>query len=312
MPVTQATLANQRLTDPVLTELAQGYDNNELVGEALMPVVEIDKEAGKIPVFGRLAFRLKTTTRQLRGNSNRLTPEGLKSIDVALEEHDVEYPIDYREENDACFALRQYALNTTQDIIALGREKEIATLAQDESKYEATNKIVLEAKTQLTHKESNVFAVIDKGIQTIARTIGRRPNVCVIAGDVWAVLKEHPSILEKIKYAQKAIVTPELFAELIGIKTVKIGQAVSAGEADDTLTDIWTNTIVLAYVPEKNQARGNVYEPSYGYTVRRKGGLFVDTYKEAGGKIEVVRTTDIHKPHLVGAAAGYLITKCIK
>nr|WP_233792400.1 hypothetical protein [Pasteurella multocida] len=38
---------------------------------------------------------------------------------------------------------------------------------------------------------------------------------------------------------------------------------------------------------------------------------FVDTYKENGGKIEVVRTTDIHKPHLVGSAAGYLIKDCI-
>lgn len=34
-------------------------------------------------------------------------------------------------------------------------------------------------------------------------------------------------------------------------------------------------------------------------------------HKENGGKIEVVRTTDIHKPHLVGASAGYLISKCI-
>ena len=26
-----------------------------------------------------------------------------------------------------------------------------------------------------------------------------------------------------------------------------------------------------------------------GYTVRRKGGLFVDTYQEKGGKVEVIR-----------------------
>ncbi|MDG6283255.1 inorganic pyrophosphatase, partial [Glaesserella parasuis] len=51
------SLANKRIQDPILTEIAQGYQNNELVAETLMPVVEIEKEAGKIPQFGRLAFR---------------------------------------------------------------------------------------------------------------------------------------------------------------------------------------------------------------------------------------------------------------
>ncbi|TDF43129.1 inorganic pyrophosphatase, partial [Histophilus somni] len=76
--------------------------------------------------------------------------------------------------------------------------------------------------------------------------IGRKPNVCVIAGDVWAALKEHPKVVEKLKYSQVAIITPEVFAKLIGIDTVKIGEAVY--EHSQQLTDIWTKTVVLAYV----------------------------------------------------------------
>lgn len=308
--MTTHNLQKVRVQDPVLTELAQGYHNNELIGEVLMPTVEIDKEAGKIPQFGRLAFRLPTTVRSLRGSSNRLDPEDITAIDVALEEHDVEYAIDYREENEAIFSLRQFALNTTQDVIALGREKEVATLAQDESKYAEGNKVTLQGTSKLNHADCDVFKIFDTGIRAIKRTIGRKPNVCVIAGDVWAVLKEHPKVVEKLKYSQVAIITPEVFAKLIGIDTVKIGEAVY--EHSQQLTDIWTKTVVLAYVaPRSSQGKGTVYEPSYGYTVRRAKGLFVDTYKENGGKIEVVRTTDIHKPHLVGASAGYLMKDCI-
>ncbi|EQA04861.1 hypothetical protein HPS12939_1792, partial [Glaesserella parasuis 12939] len=51
---------------------------------------------------------------------------------------------------------------------------------------------------------------------------------------------------------------------------------------------------------------------SYGYTVRRKDGLFVDTYQEKGGKVEIIRCTDINAPFLVGKSAGYLIKGCIK
>lgn len=308
--MTAHNLQALRVQDPVLTNLAQGYHNLELVGEVLMPTVEIDKEAGKIPKFGRLAFRLPSTVRNLRGTSNRLDPEDITAIDVALEEHDVEYAIDYREENEAIFSLRQFALNTTQDVIALGREKEVATLALDESKYDAGNKITLSGTSKITSKQADIFAMFDTGIRAVKRAIGRKPNVCVIAGDVWAALKEHPVVIEKLKYSQVAIVTPEVFAKLIGIDTVKIGEAVY--EESSQLKDIWSDAIVLAYVaPRSAERKGTVYEPSYGYTVRRHNGLFVDTYKENGGKLEVIRTTDIHKPHLVGSAAGYLIKGCL-
>lgn len=308
--MTTHNLQKLRVQDPVLTELAQGYHNNELVAETLMPTVEIEKEAGKIPTFGRLAFRLPSTVRNLRGSSNRLEPEDIGAIDVALEEHDVEYAIDYREENEAIFSLRQFALNTTQDVIALGREKAVATLALDESRYETDNKVTLSGTSQFSHKDADVFKVFDTAIRAVKRAIGRKPNVCVISGDVWAALKEHPAVVEKLKYSQVAIVTPEVFAKLIGIETVKIGEAVY--EESGQLKDIWSKDIVVAYVaPRSTGGKGTVYEPSYGYTVRRQKGLFVDTYKESGGKIEVVRTTDIHKPHLVGAAAGYLIKAAV-
>lgn len=308
--MTAHNLAALRVQDPVLTKLAQGYHNLELIGEVLMPTVEIDKEAGKIPKFGRLAFRLPSTVRNLRGTSNRLDPEDITAIDVALEEHDVEYAIDYREENEAIFSLRQFALNTTQDVIALGREKEVATLALDESKYDSDNKITLSGTSKITSKQADIFAMFDTGIRAVKRAIGRKPNVCVIAGDVWAALKEHPAVIEKLKYSQVAIVTPEVFGKLIGIDTVKIGEAVY--EESNQLKDIWSDAIVLAYVaPRSTERKGTVYEPSYGYTVRRQGGLFVDTYKENGGKLEVIRTTDIHKPHLLGASAGYLIKGCL-
>ena len=308
--MTAHNLAALRVQDPVLTKLAQGYHNLELIGEMLMPTVEIDKEAGKIPKFGRLAFRLPSTVRNLRGTSNRLDPEDITAIDVALEEHDVEYAIDYREENEAIFSLRQFALNTTQDVIALGREKEVATLALDENKYDSGNKVTLSGTSKITSKQADIFAMFDTGIRAVKRAIGRKPNVCVIAGNVWAALKEHPAVIEKLKYSQVAIVTPEVFAKLIGIDTVKIGEAVY--EESNQLKDIWSDAIVLAYVaPRSTERKGTVYEPSYGYTIRRQGGLFVDTYKENGGKLEVIRTTDIHKPHLLGASAGYLIKGCL-
>lgn len=305
-------LSKQRVVDPVLTELAQGYYNANMISEVLFPVAETQKEGGKIPTFGRLAFRLQTTKRELRAASNRLTPEDIGSLTVVLEENDIEYPIDIREvnETEGVYPLRQYATGVTQDVIALGREKYCAGLALDEANYDQTNKVTLSGTSQFTDPNSDPVGVIKAGIRAIKRTTGRKPNACAISGDVWEVLSEHPKVLEKIKYVSTAVLTPEDFARLVKIDKVVIGEAVYEESGD--LKDIWSKAIVLAYVaPKSKEQKQNIYEPSYGYTVRRKGGLYVDTYTEVGGKVEIVRTTDIHKPYIVGKSAGYLIKGCI-
>ncbi|WP_386695882.1 inorganic pyrophosphatase [Lonepinella sp. MS14435] len=307
------TPAELRIQDPVLTNLAQGYYNNELVCEALMPVVQIGKEGGKIPKFGRQAFFLPSTIRELRGSSNRLTPEGVDVISVELDEHDIEYPIDYRENHEASYPLKQYALSVTQDILALGREIKVAELAQNPANYVPENVVSLEGAKKFSNKKSNPLEIFEDGIYTISASIGLKPNVCVISSDVWKVLKENEVILERIKYTRTGILTPEIFAELIAVDKVKIGEAVNTPKkGDPKLEKIWQNTVVLAYVsPKATNNKGSIFDPSYGYTVRRNNGLFVDLYIENGGKIEVVRCTDINRPYILGKSAGYLIKDCL-
>ncbi|MDP8100092.1 inorganic pyrophosphatase [Pasteurella atlantica] len=305
------SLSNKRIQDPVLTQLAQGYHNNELVSDTLMPVVEIGKEAGKIPQFGRLAFRVRSTVRELHGASNRLSPEDVGVLSIELKEHDAEYPIDYREDYEANYPLKQYATSVIQDVIALGREVKIAEITQNPDNYDEENVIRLTDENRFTNAKSNPLKIIDDGLNIVTSTIGRRPNTCVIASDVWSALKENKELLERIKYTRTGILTPQIFAELIGVNIVKIGAATQ--EKDGQLIKVWTNSVILAYIPENSrQGQGSIFEPSYGYTVRRKAGLFVDSYTEKGGKIEIIRCTDIHEPCLVGKSAGYLITNCIK
>ena len=213
-------------------------------------------------------------------------------------------------ETEDVYPLCQFATGVTQDVIVLGREKACADLALNEANYETTNKVTLSGTSQFTDPNSDPIGVIKSGIRAIKRTTGRKPNVCAISGDVWEVLSEHPKVLEKIKYVSTAVLTPEDFARLVKIDKVIVGEAVY--EESGELKDIWSKSVVLAYVaPPSKEKKQNIYEPSYGYTVRRKNGLYVDTYTEVGGKVELVRTTDIHKPYIVGKSAGYLIKGCI-
>ncbi|MBC0140984.1 hypothetical protein FSJ22_024730, partial [Escherichia coli] len=60
--------------------------------------------------------------------------------------------------------------------------------------------------------------------------------------------------------------------------------------------------------PQPGADSADENEPSFGYTLRRKGMPVADKYDGAGGKVKYCRYTDIYKVAVVGGDAGYLIT----
>jgi hypothetical protein len=299
-------LSNLRIVDPVLTNLALGYTNNELIAETLFPIVEVEKERNKLPKFGKEAFKIYNTERALRAKSNRINPEGITDMDLATDEHDLEYPIDYREEAEAAFPLQAHATMTVTGAIQLRREKTCADMAQNLANYGAGNKVTLAGASQFTHVDSDPITVIETGKEAVRAKIGRRPNTMVIGAKSLLPLKFHAKLIDKIKYVQKGMIRLEQLRDLFEIENIVVGEAVYAGD-NDAFGDIWGDNIILAYVPKRQGSLArHIGEPSFGYTPRRKGALQVDVRTE-DGKIELVRSTDNYRPYIVGAEAGYLI-----
>lgn len=301
-------LENLRVVDPVLTTLARGYTNAELVGTNLAPIAIVQKEAGKIPQFGKESFKLYNTERALRANSNRLSPEGISTIDYVLTEHDIEYPIDYREAEEAIFDLEVYATETVQNIILLRLEKEIADLVQNVANYPQGNKLVLSGTSQWTNTaNSDPIANIETAKDAIRAKIGRYPNVMLLGASAFRALKNHPKILDRVKYSMRAVITEEILQEIFQINKVVVGKAVYANDAGEFI-DVWADNAILAYVPEApKQGERTPYAPAFAYTLRKSGKPEVDKRDEQGGKLHLVRCTDLLTVKLVGAEAGYII-----
>jgi len=301
-------LSNLRVVDPVLSQLALGYTNAEFVADMLMPIVEVDKEGGKIPQFGKEAFKLYNTECALRAKSNRINPEGLETVDIVLDEHDIEYPIDYREDQESAFPLQQNAAFVTTETLQLRREKMVADIAQDPARYAVSNKKVLSVADAFTKEKSDPIGVIEDGKEAIRSKIGRYPNTMILGASSYKVLKNHPQLLERIKYSMKGVVTTGLLSDIVEIDMIVVGRAIYSNDRGQFF-DVWGDNIVLAYVPLKRDSQKRTpYEPSYGYTLRKKNNPVIDTRTE-DGKIELVRNTDIFRPYLLGAEAGYLIAK---
>ena len=289
-----------------LSEVARGYSNNSFIAESLFPVISSDLEKVDIFEFNKEAFQVYDTERAIRANSNVISPKGFKKHTTTLTEHDLAYPIDYREEEEARkIKLQVHATNVVTQGLLLKLETQCAALAQDPTKYPATNKIALSGTSQFTHKDSDPVGVIDDAKDAISRQIGQDPNTLVMGQEVWESLKRNESLKGLIANSTNKIVTLDLLKEFFEVENIVIGKAIYSN-ANDQFERVWGNNIILAYVPKLN-ARTE-YDPAFAYTIRKKDALQIDEYEKEGNKVRYIRATDIYTPFLVGAEAGYLIS----
>jgi hypothetical protein len=301
-----STLKKKRVVDQVLTNIARGFNNASHVATKLFPIVSVSKEGGKIPEFTKEAFKIYKTERAIRAKSNRISPENRNEIDYVLMEHDLEYPIDYREMDEDILPSRLHATTVVTDGISLRLEKLAADIVQNLATYPTGSKVTLASGDKFTNTSSNPFTVFETAKEAIRRKIAQRPNVCVIGASAYSALKEHPAVLDRIKYTQSAVVTAELLRQLLDFSELYVGDAVYADDSD-SFNDIWSDNVIIAFVPNASEGvPRSYYQPAFAYTLRKKNNPVVDTYTE-GGKVEIIRDTDIFVPKVVGADAGYLI-----
>jgi hypothetical protein len=307
------TPSSARVIDPVLTEIARGYQNNTFVGSALFPAVPVGQRGGKIIQFGKEAFRAYNTGRAPGANTKRVQYE-YSSASFALEQHALEgtVPFEIMEEASAVpgIDMGQGAVQMVQDIIAARLEKAQAALATNAAAYAASNKITLAGTDQWSDlAASDPVDDIEAAKEAIRAKIGRYPNTIVMGAAVMAKLRQHSKIIDRIKYTGRDVPTPELLASLFGVARVISGDAVQASDAD-VLSDVWGKSVVVAYTETAGLAQ--MGRPSYGYTYRLRGYPLVEAaYQDRNAKSWIYPVTDEVAPVIAGAEAGYLISAAV-
>ncbi len=310
----QQTLAQARVIDPILTEIAQGYQNAEMVGMTLFPYVPVMQRGGKIISFSKEDFALYNTARAPGANTRRVQ-FGYTSGSYALEQHALEAvaPWEHQQEasNVAGIQLASMAVRKTQNIIALRLEKAQADLATTAASYASTNKVTLSGTSQWSDYSGT--SAPSKDIETakdaIRAQIGKRGNTVLLGAAVWKALRQHPAIIDRIKYTGRDVVTTDLLAALWGVDRVVVGDAVYADESG-TLADVWGKFVIVAYT--KIGSVADLGEPSYGYTYRLDGAPYVEQgYQDRNAKSDVYPVTDEVAPVLTAPLSGYLISAAV-
>jgi hypothetical protein len=314
----QLTPSQARVVNPVLSSIAQGIQQNDLVGNYLFPSVDVPLRGGQILTFGREAFMRYAGLNRAPGSSTPRVQFGYSGSTYTLVDYSIEgkVPIEIQEEGqNSSFSLDHaaVALNGASRILQLRLEIAQATLATTLDNHATSNRVTLSGTAQWSDQTSGVsnpLSAIETGKEAIRAGIGRRPNVGVMGPAVWASLKYHPILRDYTKYTGREVATLGILSELTGIPNWYVGDAVSSNDAGTTLSDCWGKDVVLAYTETAGVASYGA--PTFGYTYNLSGyPLAEEPYMDRNHKSQFFPVTRAEAPVIAGQLAGYLIKAAV-
>ncbi len=304
----QMTPAQARVMDPVLTNIARGYQNAEFVGNALFPKVPVQQRGGRVVKFGKEAFKLYNTVRAPGSNVAEMQ-FGYSSDPIPWQGHALRGKIPLEDMEDASAVpgidLGQIAVVTVLDVINLSLEYSQAQLARDADNYDDDNVAEPSGDSKWTSSKSDPIAVIEALKEIVRKKIGKRPNSGIIGGAVFAALKTHPAVIDRIKYTGRDVPTLELLASLFDVRTLKIGDAIFCDSAGE-LQDVWGGDAVFGYTDISDlKSKG---KPSFAYTYELGGGPRVmEAFLETDNNSWMYPVFHDVSPVIAGADAGFLV-----
>jgi hypothetical protein len=319
--------------DQVLTNISLGWPVNGLVGENLFPSIPVRKQSDKYYVFGREAWLPETSDYRAPGTEANEIPGLTLSLDTYYaQEHALQTPVtdEERENADSPLSPDRDGTELVTSKVMLGREIAMRNLVTTAANYATGMSTTLVGAAQWSaYATSDPIGVVRTAVRAIHAKVFMEPNVAIIPYLVMSFLEDHPDIIERIKYSERAILTPEIIAAVFGLQTVIVpgvgigtGPSGASGNAI-TAGYLWGKDVVLAWVPDRAGLKlpAFAYEFVWGYG--GNGAQAVDRWREEPRKSDLIRVGRRYDLKMVGveinpasadyqkSVTGYLIKAAV-
>lgn len=293
--------------DTILSNIAQGYQNNDYIADLVLPRATVSKKSDKYPVWGTETFQ---TPRLERAPKTRpatvdyaLSDDTFYAVDRMLD-HGVD---DWERDNaDAPFDLFRDGTELITEQFLLAKEIRVATLVLGSG---VTTSTTLSGNYQWNsgNAASVPLTNIATGITAVYDAIGVEPNTMIMSRAVRDCLKEHSTITAKMIYTNPVFTVEDFLKQYFGFDNVLVGkaryQSTNAGQTA-TLSAVWSDTVLLAYIappPTPSNKRKTL-----GYQMVWKP-LRISRVREETVQTTWVRGSESQDEKITCATAGYRI-----
>jgi hypothetical protein len=303
--------------NPILTSLLLGLGQGTMIAEKLFPRLP---QALSSVVLAQLGNeRLK------RYNLRRAPGAVTKRVDIkfdgktyTIDQDSIEVPIPrelLREADESrklnvgnYLDISKIAMATANDILGLGYELDVATLATTSGTYAAGHVTALASGTKWSASTGTPVTDIRAAANVIRKKIGKKPNKLTLSPDAKLAAETNPEVKSYLPSTQMGVPTLAQLATMFEVDEVVCGDAVWVDGAD-VGQDVWGNNAILAYVPKigGNGSEISLAEPGFGFTNVIEGHPFAETpYYENGSKSWIYGATYERRPNVAYNTAAFL------
>jgi hypothetical protein len=278
MPGTQPDVGDVHVNQ-MLTNISIAYRNMDefYVADTVFPLVPVQKQSDIYLKYNRGFFHADEGDRMVRAPGTRAATTGF-TIDktntyrCANYAIGMEIPDELRANQDVPLNMDRDAAYLLSDLQRIRRERAWAASFMTTSVW--TGQSDQTGGSNFTkfsdYGGSTPFTVIRDGLRAVELSNGgRKPNKIVMGSIVWDRIVDHPDFIDRISggatTGNPALLTPTLFAAMLGIQEVVIGKAIyrSSDEgASVTLARVLDDDFLLLYVP----SAPSLLTPAAGYT----------------------------------------------
>jgi hypothetical protein len=291
--------------DAILSNVSIKYANGLAIADQVFPRVKVLKESDKYFTYTR-DFRIPRTYRAIGSESNaidwNISTDSYFCEEYAL--HDDVFDR-IRKNADTPLNLDVDTTETITDALIRDREKRVADIAFSTGSI-TTNSALTGSDQWSDYAGSDPLGDLETAMLAVKQASGRVPNTVVLGEQVMSKLRNHPDLLERIKYTQKGVVTADLLASLLpGNPRVLVGDLMydSSQEGDsESLGYIWGKKALVAYV----EASPGLRKMSLGYQFYSQDRT-TSKWREDKIKADRIEVSEVSDEKLVSASCGYLL-----
>jgi hypothetical protein len=293
--------------DKLLSNVSVKYTNKNFIADQVAPVIEVENKSGYFFTYSKENLRKPANTKRTGFSATAIVDHDLTQTAYGpLTERRLKQGIttdEFLMYSDPLDPRTDAAENVTEKMLL---EREVDLAADMSNTAIVTNYQTLATTGQFSDYVTGIspMVTIQGKISEMKRLGLLTPNVGVMGQQVWDQLKNHPLIIDRIKYTSSASAQLETFAALVGLERIILGDAVQ-NTAAEGLTDvnafIWGKHFWLMHVA----ARPGIKQVSAFYHLQLKGARFVDRWVDNDPPVEWVRVNDYYDRKLVSADAIY-------
>ena len=252
--------------DGALSQFSIAYRNESYIYDQIFPIVPVAKQTDFYFIFDKQAWFRDIVKQRAPGTRAQradytLSTASYVAINYALAKA---VPDEVRANADSPLRPDVEATEFVTDALLRGVERRVATLVTASANWA----YAASPTTQWTADTADPLGDIEAAINGVVSTIGRQANVGVMSWDVWRYLKNHPDLLDRVKYTRNGgVPMPSDLAGWFGLEKLLIGNSLydSAIEGQTaSMLYIWGDVFWVGYVAPN----ATLLTPSAGFTLQ--------------------------------------------